>query len=116
MYVWIDIIPQLRIFIHKRSISLRTFDTKKREKIVEIAYKYEPIGIRFREIKRGTGLSNDFITSGLKHLVGSGIFEKDKLGIYHLTKKAKDEYETGKTLVIAVDTMNKRNNRSKEEK
>ena len=94
---------------------MRTFDTKKGEKIVEKAYKYEHIGIRFREIKRETGLSNDFITSGLKRLMHYGIFEKDKLGIYHLTKKAKDEYENGKTPVIPVgtrvkETMNQKKN------
>lgn len=81
---------------------MRTIDTGKDKKLLNIVYKYEPIGLGFRELQRKTGLSNDGITSRLKRLIEFGILEKDTLGYYHITKNTKNKYENG-NLVIPSD-------------
>jgi hypothetical protein len=81
---------------------LRTIDTGKDKKMLDIVCKYEPIGLGFRELQRKTGLSNDGTTSRIKRLVEFGILEKDTPGYYHITKKTKTKYENG-TLVIPSD-------------
>jgi hypothetical protein len=81
---------------------LRIIDTVKDKKLLDIVYKDEPIGIGFGELQRKTGFSNDFIISCRRRLVEFGILEKDSLGYYHITKKAKTNYENG-ILVIPSD-------------
>ncbi|MDF2737179.1 MAG: hypothetical protein K0S93_1036 [Nitrososphaeraceae archaeon] len=78
---------------------MRTWDSKIGEEIIKIVYRYEPVGIRFNELKKISGYAKNTIDRWLNRLREFGIIEKIPKYPIHLTKAAIQQYRTNSLMI-----------------